>query len=88
MAGKSIEERIDDLEKRKKQIEAQQQQLLARKKEKERKERTHRLVQIGAIMDSMGINTVEYADKLKNHYLENEKFKRYIDDFINKSSEK
>lgn len=30
-------------------------------------ERTQRLIEIGSIFESMGINTVEIAEKIKNH---------------------
>ena len=30
-------------------------------------EKTARLIQIGSIMDSLGVNTVELAQKLKEH---------------------
>lgn len=63
--AKPVDERIAEIEEKQKQLEAQKKTLIAQAKDKERKDRTRRLIQIGAIFDSMGINTVEQADKLK-----------------------
>lgn len=61
MAGKSIHERIADADLRIRQLEARKQLLAQRLKEKERKARTRRLIQIGAILSNMGMDTVEKA---------------------------
>lgn len=82
MAGKSIEERLGDLEKRKKQIEAQQQALLAKTKEKERKERTRRLIQIGAKMEILGVKTLEQGDAFINAIQNDEKAKTWFNKVI------
>lgn len=44
--------KVEELEKKIEQLKAQKQALIAREKEKERKERTRRLIQIGAVIDS------------------------------------
>lgn len=51
MPRKTDAERLEDLEKKSKQIEAKKQQVEARLKEKERKARTKRLIEVGAIFE-------------------------------------
>ena len=51
MARKTDEERLKELEKKIEQIKVQKQQVESRLKEKERKERTRRLIQVGAIFE-------------------------------------
>lgn len=58
---KTIEEQIAEQEKKKQQLEARIKQLKARQSATERKERTHRLIEIGAIIES-GIG-VELKEK-------------------------
>lgn len=72
--------KIDKLDEKINQLKAQKQAILAR--EKERKTRTRRLIQIGAIIDSIGINFVELADILKNHFENNEKSKAWLQNLI------
>ena len=52
MAKKTDAEKLADIEKKLEQLKAQKQTIIAREKEKERKERTHRLIQIGAEIES------------------------------------
>lgn len=61
----NIEERIAKIEEKQKQLEAQKKQLIARQKEIERKERTKRLITIGAIANKIGIKTVDEAESLR-----------------------
>jgi hypothetical protein len=63
----------DNIDKKIEQLKARKQQLLSKVKDKERKERTRRLIQIGAIMDSIGITTIEDAENLKKQLLSQEK---------------
>ncbi len=51
MARKTDEERLQELEKQMEQIKAKKQQLASRVQAKERKERTRRLIQVGAIFE-------------------------------------
>lgn len=51
MARKTDEERLQDMEKKIEQMKAKKQQVASRVKEKERKERTRRLIQVGAIFE-------------------------------------
>lgn len=82
MATKKLDERIESLDEKIKQLSAQKKTLEARAKEKERKERTRRLIQIGAIVDSMGINSVDLAEDFKKYFMENEKSKEWLDRFV------
>ncbi len=74
--------KIDKLELKINQLKAQKQAILAREKEKERKARTRRLIQIGAIIENMGIDNIELADKFKSYFDENEKSKSWLEKFI------
>ena len=74
--------KIDKLEEKIKQLKAQKQALISREKEKERKVRTRRLIQIGAIIDSMGIDDVDLADKFKQYFETNQKSKTWLENFI------
>lgn len=81
MAAKNDEERIDQLAEKIKQLEARKKDLLARTKAKQRKERTRRLIQIGAIIESIGINTPELAEKFKIQF-NKPKVKEWIETFL------
>lgn len=51
MARKTDEERLRELEEKMEQIKAKKQQVASRIQQKERKERTRRLIQVGAIFE-------------------------------------
>ena len=74
-----------DIEEKIKQLKAQKQAIINKEREKERKARTKRLIEIGAIIDSMGINTVDLANEFKNHFINNEKSKSWLEKFIEKN---
>ncbi|WP_411335133.1 hypothetical protein ACK1LH_21055 (plasmid) [Metabacillus indicus] len=76
MARKSDNERLQELENQMEKIKARKQQLENRLKEKERKERTKRLIEVGAIFEKhFQIESKEEAEKLalslKKYVLEN-----------------
>ena len=77
--------KLDDIEEKIKQLKAQKQALIQKEKEKERKARTKRLIEIGAIFDSMGITSTELANEFKNHFMENEKSKLWLENFVEKN---
>lgn len=77
--------KIDKLELKINQLKAQKQAILAREKEKERKARTRRLIQIGAIIESIGINNIELAAKFKSYFEDNEKSKTWLEKFIDEN---
>lgn len=74
-----------DIEEKIKQLKAQKQAIINKEKEKERKARTKRLIEIGAIIDSMGIDSVYLANEFKNHFLNTEKSKLWLENFIEKN---
>lgn len=76
-------EKISKIDEKIKQLQAQKNSLIAREKEKERKARTRRLIQIGAIFDSIGIDTVEKAIAFKCEFYNDEKCKNWINKIIN-----
>lgn len=78
-------EKIDKIEEKINQLKAQKQALLAREKEKERKARTRRLIQIGAIIESMGIDDIELAAKFKFTFENNNSYTNWLNDFIEKN---
>ena len=75
-------EKIDNIEEKINQLKAQKQAILAREKEKERKARTRRLIQIGAIIESMGIDDIELASKFKATFENNNSYNNWLNDFI------
>ena len=61
--------KIEKLGEKIKKLEVQKKQLEAITKEKSRKERTRRLIQIGAIMDSIGIDSIVTAESFKDYFI-------------------
>lgn len=59
---KSIEERIGELKKRQNQLKAQERKLKARVSERERKARTKRLIETGAVLEKK--TGIQLADEL------------------------
>lgn len=76
-------EKISKLDEKIKQLQAQKNSLIAREKEKERKARTRRLIQIGAIFDSIGIDTLDKANSFKREFTNDEKYQNWINKLIN-----
>lgn len=77
------QEKLSKIEEKIKQLQAQKHTLLAREKEKERKARTRRLIQIGAIFDSIGIDTLEKANLFKSEFENDEKCKNWVNRITN-----
>lgn len=77
--------KISKIDEQIKKLQAQKNTLLVREKEKERKARTRRLIQIGAIMDNMGIDTEEKANTFKAQFENNPTFKSWFETFLKKS---
>ena len=78
-------EKIDKIEQKINQLKAQKQAILAREKEKERKARTRRLIQIGAIIENMRIDNIELANKFKSYFEDNDKSKTWLEKFISEN---
>ena len=60
---KEIKNKIDDTEERLRQLKNQEKKILKKDIEKRRKERTHRLITRGAILESLIENADELTDK-------------------------
>ena len=82
MVKRNEEEKINDLSIKIKQLEAQKRLLEARTKEKERKARTRRLIQIGAVLDIMGIDTLQIAEEFKNYFQNNSEANDFLQKII------
>ncbi|MBY5056307.1 DUF3847 domain-containing protein [Streptococcus agalactiae] len=61
--SKEIKEKIDDTEERLRQLKNQEKKILKQDIEKRRKERTHRLITRGAILESLIENAEELTDE-------------------------
>lgn len=70
MAVQTKEEKIKKIDEKMAQLKAQKQALMAREKEKERKERTRRLIQIGALSEKYlhceGIAPEDFENLIKD----------------------
>lgn len=77
---------INKIDEKIKQLKARKQAILNKQKEKERKARTRRLIQIGAIIDTMGINDIELANKFKEYFENNQKSKAWLENFIKENT--
>lgn len=78
MAGKSVEQRISGMETRIQQLEAQKRLLAQQLKQQARKERTRRLIQIGAIMDRLGMDTPAKAQAFQDQVQESDELKAWF----------
>lgn len=65
MAARSFDERIEELRKKKQQLEAQEKALQKRKTEEERRKRTRRLIELGGIVESILGRPTTDDDKLR-----------------------
>ncbi|HEP3092303.1 TPA: DUF3847 domain-containing protein [Streptococcus pyogenes] len=61
--SKEIKNKIDDTEERLRQLKNQEKKILKQDIEKRRKERTHRLITRGAILESLIENAEELTDE-------------------------
>lgn len=79
MTRKTEKERVRKLEEKMEQLKARKQQIESRVKERERKERTRRLIQVGAIFEKyFDITDVDQAEKIAfalQKYIKNNKEK-------------
>jgi len=82
MASSNEDQKIEKLVEKIKKLEVQKKQLETITKEKSRKSRTRRLIQIGAIMDSIGINNIVIAERVKTYIMDTPKSKEWLDKFI------
>lgn len=75
-------EKINKLDEKIKQLQAQKNSLIAREKEKDRKARTKNLIELGAMLNNLGITTKNQLNKLIIEYSENEKYRNWIDTIV------
>lgn len=87
MAIKTSEQKLQEIGEKIKSLQVQQQLLSAKTKDKLRKERTRRLIQIGAIMDNIGIDTIEKAELLKANITNNQKAKEWFEKLFTENKE-
>lgn len=80
-------EKIDELDKKIEQLKARKQALIAREKEQERKERTRRLIQIGATIESRLNLTLQETEKLCDYLHEFPQSFEKVKTYINQSFE-
>lgn len=78
MAGKSLEQRMTDTEQRIRQLEAQRNNLSQRLKQQERKARTRRLIQVGAIVSHVGMDTPEKAQLFQEAVIHDARVKAWL----------
>lgn len=74
-------EKLNKLDEKIKQLQAKKNSLIAR--EKERKARTKRLIEIGAIFYSIGFDNVDKANAFKYEFNNDDKCKNWINKIIN-----
>jgi len=65
MARRTLTERIAELDTKAQQLRAQKQALEAQAKQAERRQRTRTLIQVGGILATMGVTTIEEAQQLQ-----------------------
>lgn len=65
MPGKSLEQRIADTDERIRQLQARKQTLAQQARQQERRDRTRRLIQVGGIIATLGVDTLEKAQALQ-----------------------
>ena len=80
---KSMEERLSDLQKRKQQLIEQEKLLKARMNQEDRKQRTRRLIQEGAIFEKyLGIKDSADAEAVCKYIIEHQGIKIALDMII------
>lgn len=84
MAGKSLSERMSETKERIRQLQARKQTLGQQLKQQERKQRTRRLIQIGGILASLGVDTLEKAQALQKEVQR----RKEVEDWLRKVTER
>lgn len=88
MATKKPDEKIKELDEKIKQLQSQKQQFLNRYKEDERKKRTRNLIQIGGIMDNVGMKNLKQANAFKERLQSNPDFLNWFNSIMQELEEK
>ena len=87
MAIKNGEQRIEELSEKIKKLEAQKKQLEVRTREQDRKTRTRKLIQIGGVLNTIGIDTIGKAELLKSNITNNPKAKAWFEKLFTENKE-
>lgn len=82
MAGKPLDQRIAEAEERIRQLQARRQALTQQLRERERKERTRRLIQIGGIMAKLGVDTLGKAQALQREIERRPKVREWLNQVL------
>jgi predicted Zn-dependent protease len=82
MAGKPLQERIAEAEKRIKQLQMQKQAMVQAAQQRERKERTRRLIQIGATLARLGMDTLEKAQAFQREVEGRPEVRQWLDEVL------
>ena len=67
MAHKSVQERLVEVEHKQQQLAARKATLEAQVKQEMRKQRTRTLIQVGGILATLGVTTLEEAQRLQEY---------------------
>ena len=88
MATRPTEERLADIEKKMEQLKAQKRALQARQSQEEKKKRNHRLIEVGATVDSILGRPIEHEElpKLLNFLKQQEERGQYFSKAMNSGS--
>lgn len=65
MAQKSYDERLDEIRRKKEQLQARERDIMKRKSEEDRKKRTKRLIELGGIVESVLGRPTTDEDKIR-----------------------
>ena len=65
MAQKSYDERLDEIRRKKEQLQARERDIIKRKSEEDRKKRTKRLIELGGIIESVLGRATTDEDKIR-----------------------
>ena len=86
--NRSIEERISELQEKQKQLKEQEKKLKAKQSQSERKERTKRLIEVGATVESVLGQPITKEDlpKLKAFLEQQEQRGKYFSNAMRNSS--
>ncbi len=79
MAGKSLEQRVAETEERIRQLQARKQAIEQQLRQRERKERTRRLIQVGAILAKLGVDSLEKAQALQREVERRPQVKEWLE---------
>lgn len=86
MAGKSLEQRVSEAEVRIRQLQARKETLEQRLRQTARKERTRRLIQIGAVMANLGVDTLVKVQAFQREVERRSEVRRWLTSVLEHAS--